>query len=154
MMFGVVVCPNCGRAKGVEIRKATTACQCGFTIRVQRSKVRFETSDARELASAVGRINAKIHGEPEDAESIGPKPERLPRDAFARIVDAASRAGDRRQRVRVAAEELAREFVVFSLQDWRRVLASLDIPNPDLSLQELVRSNVVYEPKPGFFRTV
>jgi Ser/Thr protein kinase RdoA (MazF antagonist) len=151
-MFGVVVCPRCGRAKGVELPKKTTECECGFEIRVTSGAVRFETSDARGLAAAVGRINAELHGGTKDVEAAE-RPKRRSKNAYARVIAEASR-GDRRQRMRVAAEALAREFVLFTAEDWRQVTEALAIPNPRGCLEELVRGNVVYEPKPGFYRTV
>ena len=153
-MFGVVVCPRCRRAKGVELPKKTTTCQCGFEIRVHPSRIRFEAADARELAAAVGRINAELRGGTEEVEAIAAKPRKRNRDAFARVIATASRAGDRRQKARAAAEGLAREFIVFSRDDWRRAAESLGLLDPDGSLEELVRGNVVYEPKPGYYRTV
>ena len=153
-MFGVVVCPRCGRAKGVELPKKTTTCECGSEFQVHPSRLRFETTNGRELAAAVGRINAELRGGTAEVEALAARPKRRSKDAYARIVASASRAGDRRQRTRVAAEELAREFVLFSTDDWRRTAQALGIPNPTESLEELVRGNVVYEPKPGFYRTV
>jgi len=153
-MFGVVVCPRCGRAKGVELTKKTTSCQCGFEIRVLPSRVRFETATARELAGAVGRINAELHGGAHEVEVLAAKPRKRSRDALARVVATANRAGDRRQKVRAAAEGLAQEFVLFSFDDWQRVLEMLGVSHAQDRLEELVRGNVVYEPKPGYYRTV
>ncbi len=153
-MFGVVVCPRCGRAKAVELPKKATSCPCGFEIRVHPSRVRFESDDAREVATAVGRVNAETHGGAGAVAAIAAKPRRRSRDAYARVIAAATRAGDRRQRVRAAAEGLAREFVLFSIEDWRHVAGALGVPDADASLEELVRGNVVYEPKPGYYRTV
>ncbi|MGI0148410.1 MAG: hypothetical protein ACREDF_02600, partial [Thermoplasmata archaeon] len=112
-MFGIVVCPRCKRAKGVDLEKKTTTCDCGFEIRIARSRKPFETSDARELAAAVGRIQAELHGGTKEVASAD-RPKKRSRDAFARVVADASR-GDRRQRTRLAAEGLAREFVLFTL---------------------------------------
>ncbi|MEK6851639.1 MAG: DUF1922 domain-containing protein [Candidatus Thermoplasmatota archaeon] len=153
-MFGVVVCPHCKRAKGVELPKKTTTCPCGFEVRVHPSRLKYETSDARDLAAAVGRINAELRGGTEEVAAIAAKPKKRSKDAYARVVAVAAKAGDRRQRVRAAAEGLAKEFVLFSREDWSRVLDMLGIPRVDESLDELVRGNVVYEPKPGYFRTV
>ena len=153
-MFGVVVCPRCGRAKGVELPKKTTSCQCGFEIRVHPSRIRFEVADARELAAAVGRINAELRGGTEEVAALTAKPRKRSRDAYLRVVATAGRAGDRRQRTRAAAEGLAKEFVLFTTEDWRHVAEALGLPNPEEGLQELVRGNVVYEPKPGYYRTV
>lgn len=151
-MFGIVVCPRCKRAKGVDLEKKTTTCDCGFEIRVAASRSTFETPDARELAAAVGRTQAELRGGTKAVADAAPR-KRRSRDAFARVIADASR-GDRRQRIRVAAEGLAREFVLFTAEDWRRVAEALAIPDPDDALEELTRGNVVYEPKPGYFRTV
>ncbi|HEV8594323.1 MAG TPA: hypothetical protein VGR51_02220 [Thermoplasmata archaeon] len=153
-MFGVVVCPRCGRAKAVELPKKATECPCGFEIRVLPSQLRFESPDAREVAAAVGRVNAEIHGGLAEVEALEGKPKRRPKGAYARVITAASRAGDRRQRMRAAAEGLAREFILFSIEDWRQVAGALGVPDAVSALEELVRGNVVYEPKPGFYRTV
>ena len=153
-MYGVVVCPRCGRAKGVELPKKTTTCQCGFTIMVRPSAIKFESSSGREMAAAVGRINADLRGGTEEVRKFAAKPKKRSRDAYARIVESASRAGDRRHRIRAAAEGLASEFVLFSIEDWQRVMEALGISQTAESLEELVRGNVVYEPKPGYYRTV
>lgn len=153
-MYGVVVCPRCRRAKGVDLAKKTTTCDCGFEIRVAVSRTPFETSNARELVEAVGRVQAEISGGARAVESAKTSRPRKPaKDAFARVIAGASR-GDRRQRMRLAAEGLAREFILFTADDWRRVAEALAIPRPDEALQELARGNVVYEPRPGYYRTV
>jgi len=151
-MFGVVVCPRCKRAKGVELEKKTTTCDCGFEIRILASRTVFETSDARELAAEVGRTQARLRGGTKEVEAAS-RPKRRSRDAFTRVITDAGR-GDRRQRMRRAAEGLAREFVLFTLEDWRRVAEALAIPDPSEALEELTRGNVVYQPRPGYYRTV
>ena len=151
-MFGIVVCPRCKRAKGVNLERKTTTCDCGFEIRIAKSRKPFETSDARELAGAVGRIQAELHRGTSEVASAD-RQKRRSRDAFARVVADANR-GDRRQKTRLAAEGLAREFVLFTAEDWRRVAEALGIPGPDDALEELARGNVVYEPRPGYYRTV
>jgi len=142
------------RAKGIELPKKTTTCPCGFEMRVFPSRLKYETSDARDLAAAVGRINAELRGGTEEVAAITAKPKRRSKDAYARVVAVAAKAGDRRQRVRAAAEGLAKEFVLFSREDWTRTMEMLGIPQAGEGLEELVRGNVLYEPKPGYFRTV
>jgi hypothetical protein len=151
-MFGIVVCPRCKRAKGVDLEKKKTTCDCGLEIRITANRTTFETSDARELAAAVGRTQADIHGGTKAVETAS-RPKKRSKDAFARVIADASR-GDRRQRMRLAAEGLAREFVLFTAEDWRRVAEALAIPDPNDALDELTRGNVLYEPRPGYYRTV
>ena len=64
------------------------------------------------------------------------------------------KAGDRAHRVRAAAVELSKELEVFSVADLRAVLTALGIPEVDESLDELLRANVVYEPREGYYRAV
>jgi len=130
-------------------------CACGFQIRVVASRIRAETPSARELAVLVGRVNAEVRGGLEDYErAVGGTPRRRSRDPHMRIVAASRGAGDRRDRMRAAAVELTREFEVFSLADWMKVAAGLGIEDPEAELEGLVLDRSVYEPRPGFYRSV
>src|SRR6059036_205541 len=61
-MYGVVVCPRCKRAKGVNLKQKTTTCQCGFEIYVVPARIRARAVTARELAPLVGQVSAEIAG--------------------------------------------------------------------------------------------
>jgi len=154
-MYGVVVCPRCRRAKGVDLSRKTTRCACGFEIRVVPAKVRARAASARELTPLVAQVNAELAGGlREYQKAAAPQRRRRSRDVHLRVAGVAARAGDRAHRVRAAAVELTRELGVFSIEDWARVLAALGIPDPESTLDELVRTSVVYEPKAGFYRAV
>lgn len=154
-MFGVVVCPRCKRAKGVELPKKTTTCACGFEIRVVPSRIRLRASTARELAPLVAQANAELAGGLEAyRRATTPRQRRRPRDVHARVVAAAGKARDRARRIQAAAVELTRELEVFSRDDWVRVLEGLGVPNPEEALEGLLVAREVYEPKPGFYRAV
>src|SRR5439155_218726 len=62
-MYGVIVCPRCKRAKGVDLKQKTTTCACGFEIRIAPSRVRARADTARELASLVGQVSAELAGQ-------------------------------------------------------------------------------------------
>ncbi|HKZ89455.1 MAG TPA: hypothetical protein VJ300_04260 [Thermoplasmata archaeon] len=154
-MYGVVVCPSCRRAKGVDLAQRTTTCVCRFVIRITPSKAHARTEDARQLASLVGRVNAELRGGIEEYEkATSPRPRRRSTEAHARVVAASVGAGDRVHRIRVAAVELTRELEVFSLADWKRVLERLGIAEPERALETLIRERMVFEPKTGFYRAV
>lgn len=154
-MYGVVVCPNCRKAKGVALSQKTTTCACGFEILVVPAKVRTRVATARELAPLVGRTNARLAGGTQAYERDAASPRRRrSRDVYARVAAAATGAGDRAHRVRAAAMELTKELEVFSTEDWRRTLEGLGIPDPDERLEELLRDSTVFEPRAGFFRAV
>lgn len=154
-MFGVVVCPRCGRAKGVELRKKTTTCSCGFEIRVDPARIRVRVATERELIEAVRRVSAQLAGGLADYErAASPRPRKRIKDVHARITATAMKAGDRVHRIRAAALELSRELEAFTYADLRAVLEALGIHEVDEALDELLRSNIVYEPREGFYRAV
>jgi len=154
-MYGVVVCPRCKRAKGVDLKQKTTTCACGFEIHFLSARIRGRAETARELAPLVGQVNAEIAGGLDEYQRVArPARRKRSRDVHLRVVGIASRPRDRGSRIRAAAVELTRELEVFSLEDWRRVLAGLGIPRPEEALETLRRANFVLEPKDGFYRAV
>jgi hypothetical protein len=154
-MYGVVVCPRCRRAKGVDLEQKTTACPCGFEIRVVPSKALATVGTSRELIEAVRRVSAELGGGLGIVErASAPRHRRPNRDVHARVAALAAKAGDRAHKVRAAATELSKEVGVFTREDLRAVLASLAIPDADAALEELLRANVVFEPREGFYRVV
>jgi hypothetical protein len=153
-MYGVVVCPRCRAAKGVDLAQKTTTCACGFVIELAGARILFETADLRELAAAVGRARAELAGGLADYETLAARGRKATRDVFLRVAARAARAGDKAHRIRAAARALSEELVVFTTQDLFRVFAILGVEDHEAALDELVAKNVVYEPRPGFYRAV
>ncbi len=154
-MYGVVVCPRCRRAKGVDLEQKTTECPCGSTIRVVPSKALATVGTPRELIEAVQRVSAELGGGLGIVERASAPRRRKPsRDIHQRVVALAAKAGDRAHRIRAAATELTRELEVFSYGDLRTVLDGLGIDDVEGALDELLRANVVYEPREGYYRAV
>ncbi|HYM38930.1 MAG TPA: DUF1922 domain-containing protein [Thermoplasmata archaeon] len=154
-MYGVIVCPRCRRAKGVDLKQKTTACACGFEIRVVPARIRGRAATARELAPLVGQVNAELAGgakEVQRALASARKPR--PREVHARVIAAIPSRGDRSSRIRAAAVELTNELELFTRDDWTRVLEGLGLPDAEVALAVLLDANVVFEPKPGFYRAV
>lgn len=154
-MFGVIVCPRCRKAKGVDLKQKTTTCSCGFEIRVVPERIRTRAETARAIAPLVGRVNAEIAGGLNAYDRAqAPKKRARVRDVHGRVIAAVTGRGDRAARVRAAAAELSNELELFTIEDWTKVLAGLGISNPEASLEALVRSNAVFEPKRGYYRIV
>lgn len=154
-MYGVVVCPRCKRAKGVDLKQKTTTCSCGFDIRVVPARVRARASTPRELAPLVGQVNAELAGGAKVvAKAFAPAKQTRPREVHARVIAAIPKAGDRASKVRAAAVELTNELEVFTKDDWIRVLEGLGIPEPESALAVLLDANAVFEPRAGFYRAV
>ena len=90
-MYGVVVCPRCKRAKGVDLKQKTTTCLCGFEIRVVPSRVRARANTARELAPLVGQVSAEIAGGLKAyREAAAPVRRIRPRDVHLRVIGIAA----------------------------------------------------------------
>lgn len=154
-MYGVIVCPRCKRAKGVDLKQKTTTCVCGFEVHVVPARIRARAETARELARLVGEVSAEMAGGLEAYQkAAAPMRRKRSRDVHTRVVGIASKPRGRSSRIRSAAIELTRELEVFSLEDWTRVLAGLGIGRPGEALETLVRANLVLEPQEGFYRAV
>src|SRR2546421_12782023 len=98
-MYGVVVCPRCKRAKGVNLKQKTTTCQCGFEIHVVPARVRARAETARELAPLVGQVSAELAGGTEDyRRARAPARPRRTQEVHVRAIAVAAKAPDRRSR--------------------------------------------------------
>jgi len=63
MRLGVLVCPQCKQAKGVDLSSKTTKCVgCGKTLTVQKLKIFYETDSQEQLRRAIGMLNAELDG--------------------------------------------------------------------------------------------
>ncbi len=154
-MYGVVVCPRCKRAKGVDLKQKTTMCSCGFTIHVVPARVKARAATAHELAPLVGQVNADLAGGGKQVQQLlAPRRKARPGDVHARVIAAVQDRGDRATRVRSAAVELTNELELFTRDDWAKVLDGMGIADPDGALAVLLDANLVFEPKPGFYRVV
>jgi len=154
-MYGVVVCPRCKRAKGVDLKQKTTTCACGFEIRLAPGRIRTRAATARELPPLVGQVNAELAGGTRAVQQAFALPRRpRPKEVHARVIAAVPKSGDRASRIRAAAVELTNELEVFTKDDWSRILEGLGIPDAETALESLLRANAVFEPKEGFYRAV
>jgi len=89
-MFGVVVCPRCHRAKGVDLSKKTTTCSCGFAIRIVPARIRLRVGTERELIEAVRRVSADLAGGLSEYErAVQPRRKTRIAEVHARAVEGA-----------------------------------------------------------------
>ena len=71
MRFGVIVCPGCKKAKGVNLSSKTTKCiRCGKTLNLEKLKILYETTSRQKLQNALGIINADMDGRLEDFKKV------------------------------------------------------------------------------------
>lgn len=140
MKYAVIVCPSCGKARGIETARKTSTCQCGRKIVNSRVKRHFLTDSPTELASAVGEANAALAGG-------GKLPRRKARrrtNPYSEIAERAKRIKDRTQRLSQIAQELTEHGQEFSLEDLRKVAALVGKEPGDEMLSLMVSQNIVY----------
>ena len=71
MKFGIIVCSNCKKAKGVDISCKTTRCpRCGRTLILNKQKILYETESEQKLRNAIGLINAEMEGKLEEFKNL------------------------------------------------------------------------------------
>ncbi len=148
--YGVIVCPRCGMAKGVETSKKTTSCQCGRDIDVSRVKIRYGTDSPIELADLVAQANATLKGG-------GPVRERRRArkgDPYVAIAERARPVKDPLERMWVVAQGLTELHAGFTVEDLRRVSSLLGRDSAEDMLARLNEHNLVYETAPETYRCV
>jgi len=154
-MYGVVVCSRCRKARAVDLRTKTARCQCGNTLKLKETKKFFESSDQREVASAVARMNAELEGGTEEWEKMtddSSKPD--VDDPYAKIVADASSTTNNQERLEIVAKGLTVAFGSFSHLELGKVMRMLGTKDVEDCVQALLRENIIYEPEPGVYRAV
>ena len=63
MKFGVIVCPKCNKAKGINLFYKTTKCiRCNKSLQINKIKILYKTNSEIELRQKLGLINAELDG--------------------------------------------------------------------------------------------
>lgn len=150
MRYGVVICPKCGMAKGVEASRKTTTCQCGHEIDMSRAKLISKTDSPLELADLVAQANALLRG----GERPPAERKRRSTGPYAAAAERAKPIKDALERMKAIAEELTKQKNAFTLEDLRRVSAILGKDSAEDILARLLEHNLVYEVEEGTYRSV
>ena len=148
-MFGVIICPRCNRARGVDLSVKTSKCPgCGLHSEVDRMRTYFQTDNEQELAELVRRTNSRMQHSIEDYGDD--------------VVLARQATEEQRKRTKnqsldfdgmvMIARSLSSEQG-FGLDDLKGVLIKegYDL-DPAKIASVMLNEVIVYEPKPGRFR--
>lgn len=150
LKYGVMVCPKCGMAKGIETSKKTTTCQCGREIVMSRMKLMFLTDSPMELADSVAKANASLRG----GEQVLTEKRSRKKDPFFAIAERAKPIKDPIERMRVIARGLTEQKSSFSLDDVRKVASLLGKDSAEDIVARLQEHNLIYEVGDGAYRAV
>lgn len=148
MKYGVVICPRCGRARGVEATRKTATCQCGRIIKVGRMKLQYPTDSPLELAEIVGKVNAALKG----GEPMPKAKRRRKADEYSAIYEKARGIKDPLERMRAVVSGLNSMKPVFDIEDVKRLAAIVGEESHEKFLARLMESGLVYEVAPGKFK--
>jgi len=148
--YGVIVCPKCGMAKGVEAKRKTTTCQCGREIKMSSVKLMFQTDSPMELADSVAMANASLHG----GEHLVVEKKGKKKDPYFVISERAKPIKDPLERMRVVARELTALKVEFTFEDMKKVAAIVGKDSPEDMIARLKEHNLIYETGDGKYRSV
>lgn len=150
LKYGVLVCPRCGMAKGVETSKKTTTCQCGREIVMSRVKLMFLTDSPMELADSVAKANASLRG----GEQVLTEKRPRRKDPYFKIAERAKPIKEPIERMRVIARDLTELKSKFSIDDVRKVVAVLGKDSAEDILARLQEHNLIYEVGEATYRSV
>ena len=147
-MFGVIICPKCNRARGVDLSVKTSKCPgCGLHSEVDRMRTYFQTDNEQELAELVRRTSSRMQHSIEDYGDD--------------VVLARQATEEQRKKTRNLSLDfdgmvmIARSLssVGFGLDDLKEALTKegYDL-DPAKIASVMLNEGIVYEPKPGRFR--
>jgi hypothetical protein len=148
-MYGVVVCPKCNRARGVDLSVKTSKCPgCGSHSDVDRMRIYFQTDNEQELAEAVRRVGTRMQHSIEDyGEDV----------VMARQATEEQRKRSKNQSLdfegmSFIARSLSSENG-FGLDELRDALVKegYDLDAAKIA-SVMLNEGIVYEPRPGRFR--
>lgn len=148
MKYGVIVCPKCGRARGVESAKKTTTCQCGREIKLSRMKLRFMTDSPHELAESVAAVNAALKGG--GPMPSAKKPKR--KSPYLPVSEKVATIKDPLERARAMVAELSAQKKEFDVDDVKKIAVMIGKETPENLVAKLLNLGIIYEVGPGRYR--
>ena len=146
--YGIVICPACGKARGIEASRKTSSCPCGRQVRIRKSMLKFETDSPHELAEMVAQANTQLA----NGKRFRRTKPRAPSDPCARVAQRVMVLRGPAERAEAIARELTAELGDFGVDDVRRVVSVLGRDDPEEIMTRLKDSSLVYEVCEGRYR--
>ncbi len=161
-MYGVIVCSECRKARGVSLSSKSTQCtHCGAKLDVRTAKIMFKSEDQAAIREAMGIINAAVVGREDEFEAAISKLQEkaAPKDGIleyadeeARIVEAAMKVPDWPDRYLIVARELSRKGS-FTREEYQEMVERMKGPfDADEVLDQMLGSGMIFSPKEGHYQ--
>lgn len=134
MMFGVVVCSRCGKARAVDLNRKTVLCECNAKVNIREAKPYFKSDSQIEVAEAVRQFNARLSDFPK---------------AVLQPAKMAERSGDLQSSLNAffGGEEKSRTQL-------KRLLTKHGYEKLDEAIERLLAAGIIYETRKDHFRLV
>lgn len=146
--YGLVICPACGKARGVIASRKTSSCPCGRQVKIRKSMIKFRTDSPIELAEMVAQANAQLAS----GKKLRRSKTRASSDPCVRVAQRVMSVSGSSERAEAIARELTDEIGDFGLEEMRRVLEVLGRNNPEDVMTKLKEGSLIYEISEGRFR--
>ncbi len=148
--YAIIVCSECKTPKTVLLTNKTTKChQCGERLPLEKMKIHYQTDSKEEASWAIGRLNAEMSGgelpEKEEDEEKGP---------YVKASEEAEIADDEKERLDIISRVLSEELGSFRIDDVKKVYELLGRKDVDDLDEKMKKSEEIYEPEEGIFRSV
>ena len=150
-MYGVVICPRCNRARGADLSAKTSKCPgCGLSSEVDRMRTCFQTDNEQELAEAVRRTSSRMQQSIEDyGDDVV-----LARQATEEQRKKAKNLSLDFDGMYMVARSLCSESE-FGLEELRDALSREGYEVDAVKIVSvMLNEGIVYEPKPGRYRSL
>jgi hypothetical protein len=157
-VFSLYACPRCRRARLVEPGRKTASCgSCSQTLQLADLHPQWIGASLDEGRRMLGAVNARLDGrEAEFAAGLVPPPPVMRRHDDAHEAAAATARGGKGEAAKVdrIARALGDELVEFQEVSLRIAmrLAGLDGARSQAHMLRMVRTDVLYEVRPDWYR--
>lgn len=127
--YGVVVCPRCRHAYGLELATKTSTCgRCSTRSETRRLQALYKTDDPEKLRTAVGVVEARVTGGEAALVNLEALNEQIEQKSRARTTDTPPKTGNEEDLVQWAASRAAGEQGVQGRI--RRIISALEQAQP------------------------
>ncbi|MEF8832435.1 MAG: DUF1922 domain-containing protein [Candidatus Thermoplasmatota archaeon] len=148
--YAIIVCSECKTPKTVLLTNKTTKChQCGKRLTLDKMKIHYQTDSKEEASWAIGRLNAEMSG-----GNLPEKEDKKEKDPHAKASKEAEIADGENERLDIISRILSEELGSFKLDDVKKVYELLGREDVNDLEEKLKRSEEIYEPEEGVFRSV
>jgi len=137
-MFGIAVCPDCGRKRIADLRTETSQCPyCNATYKVSELNVLYRNADQNVVRRTFNNMDSPKY--------LGPEAKAKDSDPLSTLMYQYERAGDTRNKLRVLAYGLTKMRGSFNENDINELLPG----KGEKMIKMMIEGELIIESKDG-----